>query len=120
MTNDDLQQASTWTRNYRNQNTSGVNAHCLPAETLQNLLGQSGCVGVRAYYGLDDAGQPQLVLVGYDAQDNDLLAGPPVAARSAMIQDVEPQDAALETTQQLATNLPICPPCCSVTNALNS
>lgn len=119
MTNADLQQASTWTRNYRNQNTSGVNAHCLPAETLQNLLGQSGCVGVRAYYGLDDAGQPRLVLVGYDAQDNDLLASPPVAARSAIMQDMEQQDAAA-ATQQLVTDLPVCPPCCSVGNALNS
>ncbi|WP_019947953.1 hypothetical protein [Hymenobacter aerophilus] len=116
MTNNDLQQASAWTRNYRNQNPSGIKAHCLPAETLQSLLSQKNCVGVRAYYGLDDAGQPQLVLVGYDADDQDMLTGSAEAARGALMQKSSLDAAA----PQVATDLPICPPCCSVANPLNS
>ena len=118
MTNDDLQQASTWTRNYRNQNLGGIKAHCLPAETLQGILAQDGCVGVRAYYGLDEEGAPKLVLVGYDANDHDILP-----TTSGM----EPQSIAGKAATDEA-ELPVsisidhqpCPPCCSPQNALNS
>ncbi|MBT2556588.1 hypothetical protein J7E24_02230 [Hymenobacter sp. ISL-91] len=116
MTNNDLQQASAWTRNYRNQNPTGTKAHCLTAETLQSILSQQNCVGVRAYYGLDDAGQPQLVLVGYDADDQYILAGPAEATRGAVMQESYPNAEGF----QVATDLPVCPPCCSVANPLNS
>ena len=87
---------------------------------------QNGCVGVRAYYGLDEAGQPQLVLVGYDANDNDILPPPP-APESRSVTDEMPTAElraddmpGLEPTVSLATNFPPCPPCCSIENPLNS
>lgn len=115
MTNDDLQQASAWTRNYRNQHPGGVKGHCLSAATLQAILGQPNCAGVRAYYGLDDTGAPKLILVGYDANDNDILEGPSAAARGAEIQGVSGG-----SSIQIDVNPPPCPPCCSIDNALNS
>ncbi|RSK36153.1 hypothetical protein [Hymenobacter metallilatus] len=115
MTNNDLQQASAWTRNYRTQNPGAVKAHCLSAATLEAILGQPGCVGVRAYYGLDDTGAPKLILVGYDANDNDILDGPSAAARGA-----EMLGATGGTGVQIDVNPPPCPPCCSTDNALNS
>ena len=112
MTNDDLQQASSWTRNYRNQNPGGVKGHCISAAILNDILAQPGCAGVRAYYGLDDNGAPKLILVGYDANENDILSGPSVAARGAVDEE--------SSSTQIATTLPPCPPCCSIDNPLNS
>lgn len=118
MTNNDLQQASAWTRNYRNQNPTGIKAHCLSAETLQSILSQKNCVGVRAYYGLDDAGQPQLVLVGYDADDHDMLPASPIMALQGMESKRSIQEAELSVS--VSTNHQPCPPCCSEENILNS
>ncbi|SDY07647.1 hypothetical protein [Hymenobacter psychrophilus] len=117
MTNNDLQQASAWTRNYRNQNPNGIKAHCLSAETLQGILSQKGCVGVRSYYGLDDAGQPQLVLVGYDANDHDML---PAAPTELQRMDAENLVEEAEPSVRVSINHVPCPPCCSSGNILNS
>ncbi|WP_426490696.1 hypothetical protein [Hymenobacter sp. 102] len=116
MNNDNLQQASNWTRNYRTQNPGGIKGHCIPAATLNDLLSQPNCVGVRAYYGLDDDGAPKLVLVGYDANDNDILSETAVAARRETDEEAE----SLSSSAQIATALPPCPPCCSIDNPLNS
>ncbi|RFP65176.1 hypothetical protein D0N36_09925 [Hymenobacter lapidiphilus] len=121
MTSNDLQQASAWTRNYRNQNLNGIKGHCLSAETLQGILSQPACVGVRAYYGLDDAGQPQLVLVGYDANDNDILPVSPATELQRL--DAKSQLEEMPREEQpisLAIHVPPCPPCCSIENPLNS
>ncbi|MBT9395292.1 hypothetical protein KLP40_19150 [Hymenobacter sp. NST-14] len=121
MTNDDLQQASAWTRNYRTQNPDSINAHCLPAETLQGILAQDGCVGVRAYYGIDEAGTPKLVLVGYDANDNDILSAPSAVVQRSMVDDAETDSSGMKAASvQMAINPPPCPPCCSIQNPLNS
>lgn len=112
--NDSLRQASAWTRNYRDQNPGSVNAHCLPAATLESILQQPGCVGVRAYYGLDDSGAPKLILVGYDANDNDLLTGSVAAARGTV------SLASTAPTAVISTEHQPCPPCCSEQNDLNS
>lgn len=115
----DLQQASDWTRNYRTQNPGGIKGHCIPAATLNDILSQTDCVGVRAYYGLDDTGAPKLILVGYDANDNDILSVTTVAARGMMSEENEAV-ASLSSSAQIATALPPCPPCCSIDNPLNS
>jgi hypothetical protein len=41
-------------------------------EAIEEILNQHGCVGIRYYYGLDANGQKVLVLVGTDANENDL------------------------------------------------
>ena|SRR5882672_10726034 len=42
---------------------------------LDELLSQKNCAGLRIYYGLTDKGAPAPVLVGVDAEGNDLTAG---------------------------------------------
>ncbi|MEJ8801629.1 hypothetical protein [Pontibacter sp. H249] len=73
----DLAQAAAWTANYRNTEAEKsaetvIKAHFFGREILQELLNQEGCVGIRMYYALDNEGQKQLVLVGADADGNDI------------------------------------------------
>lgn len=91
-----LQTASQLTSNYRRE--SGQNpilGGSFPSNVFTDLLNQSGCTGIRYYYGIDDKGVKQLVLVGIDEYGNDMLS---------LIMDV--------------SNL--CPDTCSTPNALNS
>lgn len=66
------------------------------AKPVLGLLAQAGCVGVRFYRGLTADDAPALVLVGVDAEGNDMTAG-----------------------IVLDRHLP-CPPYCTDDNALNS
>lgn len=42
---------------------------------LERLLSQTGCVGMRIYYGMHPDGQPALILVGVDENGEELLDG---------------------------------------------
>lgn len=44
-------------------------------EALVRLLNQTGCAGVRIYYGMHPDGQPALVLVGVDEYGEEMLDG---------------------------------------------
>ncbi len=92
-----LEEASELTRNYRNKaGKDAVKAGFFGKETLQTILGQEGCVGIRMYYAQEDGGTPVLVLVGADAKENDMTGG-------------------------VLAERPIgCPPFCGVSNSLNS
>jgi len=39
---------------------------------IDRILAQPGCIGMRFYYGVNEAGQKTLVYVGVDAQGNDI------------------------------------------------
>lgn len=71
----DRDQAIKWTANYRSSGRGKTNCHLFGGETVQQLLEQEGCVAMRIYYALDDNGQQQLLLVGTDAEGNDLTEG---------------------------------------------
>jgi hypothetical protein len=114
----ELTKASEWTRNYRNQNPGAPKGHCVKREQLEALLNQPGCEGIRAYYGLDDAGAPKLILVGIDAAENDILTDTSI---TSALRATSTDGADSETSSTtVVTDLPVCPPCCSVQNALNS
>ena len=72
----DRAEAAQWTANYRNANAgfddTSTKAHFYGREVLQQLLDQPGCMGIRMYYALDGEGQKQLILVGADAEGNDI------------------------------------------------
>lgn len=93
-----LSEAAELTANYRETLTSNVEtiAEYFGKDALINLLNQTGCVGVRIYYGLDTTGAKKLVLVGADADGNDLYEG---------------------TLMERGVN---CPTNCSADNPLNS
>jgi hypothetical protein len=92
-----LNDASRWTANYRNTIQRGdVIAEFLGKEKILELLSQEGCVGIRIYYGINDDGKKNVILVGADANQNDIEDG-------LLIDKGE-----------------FCPPFCSKRNALNS
>lgn len=93
-----LNEAAELTANYRSTLTSNTEAKAeyFGKAALVELLNQSAAVGVRIYYGIDNAGIKKLVLVGVDAEGNDLYEG-----------------ALMERGQ-------LCPPECSAENPLNS
>jgi hypothetical protein len=71
-----LTEAAGYTKNYRNSVPSGSTiAHFFGKEMLKDLLNQPGCVGIRAYYGQEDNGVKNLILVGVTADENDMTAG---------------------------------------------
>ncbi|MCI0751137.1 MAG: hypothetical protein L0Y35_04810, partial [Flammeovirgaceae bacterium] len=68
-----METATRWIKNYQEENPNQNQAHFFGYEIIKQLLGQDGCVGIRIYYGIDDNGVRQLMLVGTDAKGNDLL-----------------------------------------------
>ncbi|MBL7872135.1 MAG: hypothetical protein JNM78_11015 [Cyclobacteriaceae bacterium] len=70
----DINTATRWAANYKAtlENPNDIRAHFFGTEILQLLLNESGCVGIRMYYALDDNGIKKLLLVGVDASGEDL------------------------------------------------
>lgn len=92
-----LQEASEWTANFRASVSPGATiGHFFGKDVLQRILQQEGCMGIRIYYGKEDDGKNNLVLVGADASENDMEEGI-IAERSVC-----------------------CPPRCGKANQLNS
>ena len=44
-------------------------------EAFERILNQTGCAGIRIYYGMHPDGQPALVLVGVDQYGEEMLDG---------------------------------------------
>ena len=90
-----LQEAIGHTQRFRAANTAPAAekaAMFWRAGGLDELLAQKGCVGLRIYYGLTASGAPAPILVGVDAEGNDLAGGtvleehlpcPPVCSASS-------------------------------------
>jgi hypothetical protein len=55
------------------ENPDDVIAHFIGRNIIEQLLAQPGCVGIRAFYGLNDLGIKSLVLVGVDYAGNNIL-----------------------------------------------
>ncbi|HXB39889.1 MAG TPA: hypothetical protein VNZ49_05055 [Bacteroidia bacterium] len=70
-----LSQGVTWTTSYRSANPNAVKAHFYGKTKLQEMLNQTGCVGLRMYRAIDDTGALQLVVIGVDASGCDLTSG---------------------------------------------
>lgn len=67
-----LPQGAALTAEYRRLNPGARKGHFFGKDILQDLLKQSGCMGIRIYYGIDVDGNKELVLVGADADTDDL------------------------------------------------
>jgi len=68
-----LATARQWTFNYRMNHPDETLAHMFGSEIIQQILSQTGCIGIRIYYATNDAGEKQLLLVGVDVNGDDLL-----------------------------------------------
>lgn len=71
----DLTIAKKWTANYRGtlESPEEISAHYFGYEIIEQILGESDCVGIRIYYALDDVGEKKLILVGVDSNGENLL-----------------------------------------------
>ncbi len=70
-----LTEASDLNRNYRTSNPGQTQGHYFSRRTLEAILAQDGCVGVRVYYALDNNGGKELTIVGVESNENDLYNG---------------------------------------------
>src|SRR5438309_8651484 len=68
-----LNDASLLTKEYRKKNPGQILGGFFGKTALLDLLNQTGCVGIRYYYGIDSSGNKVLVLCGADANENDIL-----------------------------------------------
>lgn len=68
-----LAEGAAMTKQWRNSNPNG-NAVFYGKDILNQLLKQSGCVGIRFHFAIDSDGKNTLVLTGVDANENDLLS----------------------------------------------
>ncbi len=59
-----IQEARDLTRNYRTRYRNEIKGHLFKKEDIEAILNQRGCIGIRAYYGIDDVGKKSLVLIG--------------------------------------------------------
>lgn len=92
-----LRDAGSWTKNYRDQMGEGdPKGHFVGINKIEQVLNQEGVVGIRFYHAIDNNGQRNLVLVGVDADENDLVNG------------------------VIVDRTVICPPKCGSNNGLNS
>jgi hypothetical protein len=92
-----LAEGSKMTAAYRATISTGDTIALAVGKNLVNsILGQTGCMGIRMYFALDKDGNKQLVLVGVDANGDDMTAG------------------------VIVDNMITCPNICSKKNSLNS
>ena len=92
-----LAEAKQFTADYRKGITPGtVISHYFGKNVLEQILNQNGCVGIRMYHGLDENGIKNLVLVGVESNQEDLING------------------------IIADKSVVCPPFCNGSNSLNS
>ena len=68
-----LAEGAAMTKQWRRTNSNG-NAVFYGKDILEQLLNQSGCVGIRFHFGIDTDGKNSLVLTGVDADENDILS----------------------------------------------
>jgi hypothetical protein len=92
-----LTDASDLTANYRATISPGDRLGLFVGRNrLLDILNQTGCMGVRICFGIDKNGDPELVLVGADSNEDDMEKG------------------------VIVDHLSPCPPRCGKSNALNS
>ncbi|HLP33540.1 MAG TPA: hypothetical protein VK202_08715 [Bacteroidia bacterium] len=95
----DITTAADYTANYRLEYPGSVQAIFMGKDILNTILTQEGCMGIRVYLGKTTAGASdfELVFVGADANENDMIVGGIVADEGIK-----------------------CPPKCGSINSLNS
>lgn len=70
-----LAEAAKLTKRHRDANPGKVTSGAFRKDQLVALLNQKGCVGVRLHLGLQESGEPAVVVTGIDAEANDLTGG---------------------------------------------
>ena len=70
------EEAAPWTANFRATITPGDTiGRFFGKDILNEILNQPGCMGIRIYNGINEEGNNNLVLVGADANEDDMVNG---------------------------------------------
>ncbi len=69
-----LAEGAALTQRYRESKTSTVKGMFVGRKHLEDILAQGDSKGVRIYFGQNADGSPELVLVGADSNENDMLS----------------------------------------------
>lgn len=69
--------ADKWIENYKQKNPGRgeIVAHFFGRDIIDKILAQEECLGIRIYYGLDEAGNKQLLLMGAKENGANLSSG---------------------------------------------
>ena len=70
-----LEAAAALTRRFRKAEPGADRAGMFPRAVFDQLLAQDRCAGIRIYYGREVDSKSTLVLVGVDADGNDMATG---------------------------------------------
>lgn len=70
-----LTEAAQFTENYRNNNPNEILALYYSKDAIMDILNQPNCVGIRTYYAEKNNGDKTLVIVGVEANENDMVNG---------------------------------------------
>jgi hypothetical protein len=71
-----IEEAAHLTKAFRiTASDDAVLAHYFGKKAIAQTLEQSGCVGIRLYYGKHNDGSPTLVVIGVDKRGNDMVTG---------------------------------------------
>ncbi|NVK63818.1 MAG: hypothetical protein HWE22_04490 [Flavobacteriales bacterium] len=69
-----LPDAAALTKEHRSQNPNARMGHFFGKDIIEAILNQGGCMGIRIYYGINaDSGERELVLVGADEKEDDII-----------------------------------------------
>ncbi len=73
-----LAEGAVMTAEYRRLNPNGIKARLFGKDCLNTLLAQDSgaCKGIRMYFAVNATGENELVLVGVDADGNDICRAP--------------------------------------------
>lgn len=71
-----LSDAAAMTKTYRQSVPAGSRKGGFFSRTaIESILADSNCVGIRYYHGINNRGEPVIILVGADANEDDLTTG---------------------------------------------
>lgn len=68
-----LETANRWIARFKDAHPTGTQAHFFGHEIIQAILAQDESIGIRIYYGIDDAGNRQLMLVGATSDGSNII-----------------------------------------------
>lgn len=68
-----ISEGAALTKNFRKKFQNQPKGYFFSKDTLDSILQQTGCVGIRFYFGSDDNGTLKLVFVGAQANEDDIL-----------------------------------------------
>jgi len=70
-----LPEAADWAKRYRTSNPEAIKASFYGINKINDVLNQPDVVGIRFYNGEDQNGLNNLILVGVDANEDDVTSG---------------------------------------------